>query len=355
MLHPIVQTLPHVLNSTLDIVRDLDAFTMPPGLILSDVVISVRDVVSLYPNIDIDRGLAAVRVVCDEHPSLIHHHQASFLLELLALVLRYHITGVQGRFFLQQVGTAMGTSCAGDFGDIFLHVHEREMVASSPLLLMYRRFRDDCLALFANLQGEIDFWHQFNSKDELISAVVDTKNPNAFLDLNIYKGPKYALQRKLDHSCFVKPSKAFIYLSRNTYHTESAKTNFIGSELRRFVINNTEFKNFAADRDALQARLKLRGYQWKTMKPFFTKISYADRADFLSATEAANPSAQRRVALIAKFDPYVVDMDLPSILHANWHLIEQDLDLAPLFDKPVVAFQNQPNVQQMARRLRQAL
>ena len=94
----------YILNSG-TIAKQLDTMEFPPGSALLSA-----DVDSLYPSIDITRGLDAINQALLEDGT--PPKDREFTIFLLRWVLFNNILEFNGQLYLQIRGTAMGTPCA---------------------------------------------------------------------------------------------------------------------------------------------------------------------------------------------------------------------------------------------------
>jgi hypothetical protein len=358
-LRPLVLRLPTVLGSSLDLLRHLENFTVPPEFDLASCTLSVRDVTALYPNIPIDAGIQAVRTVMLEHRDIFpDFDDIEFVVSLLHLVLTHHVNEFDGRFFRQLIGTAMGTSCAVTLAQIFMYHLERGLVhqyIDAKRLLFYLRYVDDMKSLFSTPNDEKDFWLAFNALTPTIEATGTRGRQVDFMDLTVYKGPRWSIERRLDCCSYFKPSHSYLYLPLNSFHTFSAKTKYIKGELIRFVRSNSQHTTFVETRDAFLTHLRRRGIPDSISLPLIKEVCYHARANYLAPKpESAAPSLTRTV-FVTEWNPLTKALEIPRILRTHWHKIAQDPTLRDLFEGGfLVAYKNHENQLQRSRRLARA-
>jgi hypothetical protein len=82
------------------------------------------DVETLYPSIDINRGLDALNEALGHHK--VDNETKRFIILLTRWVLMNNITEFNGKLYIQTRGTAMGTPCAVVFACIFMGTIENK-------------------------------------------------------------------------------------------------------------------------------------------------------------------------------------------------------------------------------------
>jgi hypothetical protein len=126
------------------------------------------DVDSLYPSIDITRGLDAINQALIEYGA--PPKDREFTIFLLRWVLFNNVLEFNTKLYLQIRGTAMGTPCAVVFACIFMGMLERRALDTIyPIVpLYYKRFIDDILIIMATLQDCETLKQALNNDDPLI-------------------------------------------------------------------------------------------------------------------------------------------------------------------------------------------
>ena len=275
------------------------------------------------------------------------------ILRVLHLVLHYLIVQFGDQAYLQIKGTAIGTPAAVVFAVVFLYVLEIDLVSEfvkAGRLLLFKRYIDDILAFFVNKQAALDFIARYERLDPDINITATVAREVNFLDLTIYSGPRIA-DGRLDIRLYVKPSNQFLYIPDSSFHTRSARTAWIVSELRRFVLNNTERSNYQANKEQFYNNLLLRGFKAKTLQPFFERVQYFQRSSFLTSVKksVASGPKQRKHLMIVQHDPLTANLHLEDLLRVHWPAL---LSSVPgVFGQPMVAYSNPENLLTLNRRL----
>ena len=308
-------------KDTISLIRDLESSILP-----IDCLLSCMDITALYPNIPISEGIKAVKTVLEEHPDLFNPDDNMRLLRLLELVLRYNMFKVNGKYYQQLIGTAMGTPVAVTFAVIYMYILERDLVdkyKKKGMLYKYLRYIDDMLAAFASKKAAKAFWTEFNALAPTINATGDVATDSVdFLDLTIYKADRFNTDHRLDFKLFQKKLNAWQYIPYSSFHPMASKTGMISGELQRYVKNNTDINNFIINRQAFYKRLYERGYPFNFLDYHFKKVSYDDRDRLLQ--QQPNKEKQLSTSFVVPYTQTSKDMDINSILREHWHLINDD-------------------------------
>jgi len=113
ILKPLMLTLPSYIMNSAALAKHLDEKTFPPTCALL-----AADVESLYPSIDINRGLDALDSALKDINT--DSDKRYFIVMLTRWVLLNNITEFNNKLYLQTRGTAMGTPCAVVIACIFM-------------------------------------------------------------------------------------------------------------------------------------------------------------------------------------------------------------------------------------------
>ena len=206
---------------------------------IDPVVLVAADIENLYPSINIADGLLKMEMFLREFSP----DNCALILDLLNFILHNNFFEIEGLFYQQISGVAMGTPCAVMFSVIYIHFLEFDTiqtmeVASRPIFLC--RYIDDYFGIFLSVADANSFFQIFNSQNSTITATdiqystLDSTGVN-FLDFTI-KQVSYdpLLQCHLYYKPLVVSHHAYIhYHSRHSVHV---KTGFINSELNRFIL-----------------------------------------------------------------------------------------------------------------------
>ena len=122
ILKPIMLKLDSYIMSSATLAKEFQTTIFPPECALLSA-----DVDSLYPSIDLNRGLDAINEALQTAKTSTQDRE--FTIYLLRWVLFNNILEFNGKLYLQVRGTAMGTPCAVVFACIFMGMLERRALS----------------------------------------------------------------------------------------------------------------------------------------------------------------------------------------------------------------------------------
>ena len=126
-------------------IDDLNQNALPDGTLLVSF-----DIVNMYPSIDNKKGIAAVKSVLNNR--LNKKPSTECVIEALRICLQNNNSVFAGEHLLHANGTAMVTHNSCSYSDIALQPIDQSVIeAKSGVyreLLLFGRFRDDCLSLW---------------------------------------------------------------------------------------------------------------------------------------------------------------------------------------------------------------
>ena len=132
----------HVLKDSLSLIRQLESLSLPPD---QNILLTSADVAALYPSINIEDGMKALKWFMAEHSNIPQNLQPKYL-KLARFVLENNYVdckGIEGSF-LQRIGTAMGTSFSVTYATIFMIWLETPIINEfSKQIVLNKRYIDD--------------------------------------------------------------------------------------------------------------------------------------------------------------------------------------------------------------------
>ena len=147
----------------------------------------------MYSNIPIDEGLEAFKEELEKRDD--QTIPTEFILKLLKLVLESNIFEFDREFYIQLLGTAMGTRVAPTYANIFMAKLEKFMLENCPenlsqFIKCWKRFIDDIFIIFTGNYEELDNLHKYLNTVHNTMKFDDYQhnrddNSCNFLDLNI--------------------------------------------------------------------------------------------------------------------------------------------------------------------------
>lgn len=354
--------IPWLVKDTKSLIVDLEQTPIAER----EGVFITADIASLYTNIDTKMGLEQVRLFL--HEQNVPQERMELLMALLSFVMENSYLSFKDCVYHQIDGTAMGTSVAPVYANIVVYMLERDTVRQMGAdLRLYRRFLDDVFA-FIRRDRAVEFQTRLNSlTPKLRFEFSSDPHEAAFLDLHIYKGPRFLQSGIFDLRVHQKKMNLYLYIPFRSFHTTAAKRAFIQTELMRYIRNSSSIEAYIDLKHIFYTRLRDRGYPHAFLQPLFQSIFYCDRPYFLSSSAALpqhpllplspprSACLLKRLAraesaqtssspvLIVPFTPLSRLVPTRQILCAQWELLQTAFAARPL-PRPIIAYQSLPSI-----------
>jgi hypothetical protein len=315
-LQPVMQRQRSYLMDSSALLVTLEATTLPP-----DVVLLTADVESLYPSINLNHALHRIRLLLINDQDWGANKRTWFLLNVMRWVLFNNVFSFGDTSWLQLRGTAMGSPLAVVFANLYLSCLESDLLNTleTPPLL-YKRFIDDIFVVLPpESAGVEDFMTKFNGLHDTINLTFETGNSIPFLDLQIFKGPRFHQSGILDVSLHQKVLNSYLYIVPTSLHPAHVFPAFIKSELQRACRNTSDVKQFWDFKQLFYLRLRRRGYAPTFLKPVFNSVHHSTRNKLLERLTARGQLSSTKVnetPLILKLtnEPRTRRMNIASAL-----------------------------------------
>ena len=157
----------------------------------------------------------------------------------------------------------MGTKMAPSYANIFMAQLEEKLLANYPITpALWKRYIDDILCIWPGPLSEFKkFLKYLNDAHPTIKFTSEYSNTEVdFLDLTIYKGPRYQTSHLLDIKPFFKPTNKFQYLQYNSAHPKNVFRSLVKGELTRLLRACTDEATYRTVTDKLLKALAERDY-----------------------------------------------------------------------------------------------
>jgi hypothetical protein len=235
----------HVKNST-DFVQTLNSLRVDPH----DIMVSF-DVVSLFTQVPISETMDLLRPLFGEN-----------ILPLFRHVLSTSYFTVNGEFYGQTDGVAMGSPLSPVIANFYMEDFEKTALESTPIKpTCWFRYVDDTFVIWPHGPDQLQsFLGHLNSIHRSIQFTMETESEGRlpFLDIEIYRRP----DGSLGHKVFRKPTHTNLYLHANSHHHPSNKQSVLSTLVYR--------ARALCDEDSLQAELSF-------LKSVFTQNGFNAR------------------------------------------------------------------------------
>lgn len=318
-VRPLLAKVSWILPDSNSLIKSLEHEHFDP-----DVLLCTFDVEALYPSIPLDLGIRLFQDFLNEHNSG-EARLNTFIVRLLRYVLYYNIFKFHDKFYHQKSGTAMGVTLAVVFANVFMYMLSRQLVSeflANGTIKLYRRYIDDIFTIFKSKPDYLLFLKKFNQLHDNITLTSTCSTSSIdYLDLTIFKGPRFNHSKRLDTKTYQKPVNAYLYLPAHSGHSLSQKTAFIKGELLRYVRTCSSFIDFSNVKNLFFHRLIGRGYSAELCASISATVNYEDRPLFLNGKQSRDKSTSRPLVLSLVNTPTIDDLKIGNSLHKHADLL----------------------------------
>jgi hypothetical protein len=266
-----------ILRNSFQLVTELSTTSVPTNCLLVTF-----DVQALYPSIPIEFALERIS------PFIYNTFDTTMarkVITCLRYVLTHHYVQYNKQTYKQIQGTAMGTSCAVEFANLFMMSLELTLINQfQEHLLIYKRYIDDGFIIWNSSPDLLlTFLNGFHAMcPSIIITHEASLNSINYLDLTIYKGSNFVMSKLLDTKVFSKSLNLYLYIPYKSEHPLHSKKSFIRAELIRFVRLSSTEDSFLQTKRIFYQNLLARGYPPLFLNQIFSLITFQDRFKFLN-------------------------------------------------------------------------
>lgn len=262
-LKPVANKHASFIKDTYDFLDKIREVTIPEGAFLATL-----DIDSLYTNIETPEGLKAVKEMFEKYPNL--WRPDTKIIELLGLCLETNDFLFNDKWYLQVRGCAMGQKYGPQYANIFVaSLEERVLAKATKKPLVYLRFLDDIFVIWDHSKEDfLDFVKLLNNECATINFKHEiNENSVDFLDVTVYKGPRFAKEGILDTKVFFKPTDTHELLHKSSFHPKHTFEGILKSQLIRYFRISSSRENFNETCSTLfQVLRKKRGYSKRFLR-----------------------------------------------------------------------------------------
>ena len=207
MLNPLVQSLPHILKDSQQLLQYFESFTSTDKLHLY-----TGDFSSLYTSLKPNHAVDVISNFLFLETNILNEFRMTIygFKIILNLIFTCNIFNFENSWYVQQIGLPMGCVCGPSVANLYLYILERNWISLNPDKI-YKRFIDD--TFIASLQP-VDL-EDFKSYFLYLKLNIEMGNTVIFLDLEITFN---CILNKIEFSLHVKPTNTFGYLLSNSNH-----------------------------------------------------------------------------------------------------------------------------------------
>lgn len=317
------------------------------------------DVESLYTNIPLKEGISLCKEALNARgPGALPPTKS--LISLLSIQAYNNDFSFGHLRFLQSHGVAMGRCWAPAFADIFMAHWEKSLFqhcASLNISIpeeLWFRFLDDIFIIWPfshqELLSFLEVANSWHPNIKLTSTISESQVD--FLDLTIFKGPRFAKEGIFDTRSFRKETDTMQYLHPKSFHPIEVHTSLIQGLLLRLQRLNSDKEGFIKGCSELFQALLDRGYERQRCMALF--VGYIKAMVGLGLSSYwKHKKDKRRVPLIVPYSDW--NRSLPfkgRRIFRSFIASLQDQFLAQEATKslggpPLVAFRRPKNLKDM--------
>ena len=299
---------PSYLQDTPDFLRVIEKRNEGPPLPPNAILVTI-DVSALYTNIPQDEGLKCVKETLEERnkPAL----PTEFIIKLLELILKNNIFEFNSEYFIQLIGTAMGSKPAPSYANIFMAKQidpairklAKDLHQGKDPIDLFKIFLDDIFLVYTGtVQSLHTFLMELNNIHPSIKFTMSHTTPPTMENPGCDCNSEQAIQF-LDTSCKIIGGKIITDLyrketDRNQYllpsscHPAHVTGNIPFSLAMRIVricaVKEDREKRFVELRDLLLAR----DYKLKSIEAAIQKARNIPRQEALKKVHRDNASTR---------------------------------------------------------------
>ena len=318
---PPVQSLPSYVKDTNHMLRIADSFRFP-GTFNYVFTMDVKSLYTVIPNGD---GLLALTHFLNKRQVL--QPPTHTLIRLEALVLTLNTFSLNGNFYRQTGGVAMGSRLGPNYACLFMgHIEEQifdQYTGTKPAL--YKRYIDDIAGATSGTREEIEdfatYANGFHPSLNFTWVISDAQLP--FLDLCL----KPTSDRLLT-SIHYKETDTHSYLNYTSSHPARCKNSIPYSQflrLRRICSEENDFENKSKE---MASFFRSRGYPSNVVQRAQERVSTIPRDTIISERSDVT-CAQPTIPLVLTYHP--TNAVVKNIMTRNFHLLRDDPDTGDIY------------------------
>lgn len=284
------EILKPLLSKVQSFVRDdIDFLSHLPKKIKKGSKFVTFDVTSLYTNIPHDLGVKAIKYWLSKYPNLLpSRFSEDFIVDAIKIVLENNIFQFGDCFYLQILGTAMGTKFAPTYASLVLAYLEeclykmleshKGISFSNYIKANFKRYLDDCFLIWDGTFGnEKWFLELLNSLNHNIQFTMEASTESIpFLDVLVINR-----DGNIHTDIYHKPTDTKQYVHFSSCHPHHTKVNIPFNLARRICTIVSEYQTRTTRLKSLKQDLEKRGYPVNIIDNGIKKALEIDRTNIL--------------------------------------------------------------------------
>ncbi len=287
ILKDYLSIVPALVTSTNQVIHAIEQLKIPEDN-KKILTLATLDVKALYPLIPhgIRVAFALQQAITTHPPSSKTHPLKTMLREMLTLILQGNTFEFTAKHFKQVKDVAMGTPVAPTLANFFMGKVEKDALLSWTRTqpIVWLRFIDDILVILEDTPEILEALVSHLNKQ--VSSIKFTseysQNSIDFLDLTIFKGPRYEKTGILDIRPYSKAIDAHAYLYFSSAHHKSIIRGLVKGEMIRVLRRSLSPEIFAQGMRDLEQWFLDRGYRKLLLREIAATIRFSDRQGYLT-------------------------------------------------------------------------
>ena len=264
----------------------------------------------------------------------------------MKIILENNIFEFNGKIYKQTIGTAIGAVPSPEICDILMfeilnNIFSRFQHRNK--IYYHGRYRDDGFILFDGTTAEIEeFFNIANNYNPLLKFTYEISNDFiAFLDTNVFKGQRFKSQGVLDLETHFKETNSFLYLHRESCHSQHVFRGFVKAEAIRHKKITNSYEKLLRILTNFKIKLLERGYSNEEVDDSLTEALSIDRSLLLKQ----KPKNKKEIplVLVTKYNPCL--RKIKKRIMKYWHNRILDEDCRLIFQtEPIIAYSKHKNL-----------
>lgn len=294
LLNKEVKKVPTITINSRQFINQMERISLKP-----DVWFLTYDVERMYPSMNI---LDTVTTLRNAFPG-IFRWQHGFWFHILALLLPKTFITAEGVTKRQVTGIATGSPAAPTIANLYLWLKYREVFQRfNSSVILNRRYIDDGFVVTRSKDACETLARALNEATNLDIEWTISDREAIYLDIRIFKGPRFQTSNIVDVEIYTKPISKFLYLHATSSHPKHVFSGIVKGELIRYL-RNTSNRAWIRKISGLFKMLKRRGYTNRCLNLALQSIHYKDRAKHMSASTTVKPPMEDTI--IVPYNPDV--------------------------------------------------
>ena len=318
--------LPRRSKSTKEVLQRVTIINENYQPINPEALLVFPDIKAMYPNTDINEGLASIHRRLLSNPSPLGL-SAELLVEGLRICLECNCVQFQGKFYLPCRGCAMGPCHACDFTDVWIgDVMEKHINTCPVETLDPSIYRDDMFDVLKQQEDLQQFKDHLESIHDNLTFDVRSGKEGEYLDLWLM-----LKDGSIEWKVFTKTPP--VYLSPKSCHDPQVFKGIHKGVGHRLRINSSTDQYFEEAVEEYSQAFTVSCYSYKKTKNELMKFKTKNPVDMIKDTSRRKEqnSVGCKVFYVGHYDPRVPHPR--KLISKNYHLIANSPVVSKLFPR----------------------